>query len=382
MTKKPVRRPTTDTKGSEVFDLEFLARSIQTAHKELARQASKAVNISLTVRNRLIGHYIAEFELNGADRATYGDKLLDRLADRLTDLGVGTCDKRRLYQYLRFYNTYPEIVRTLTAQSQKRLLMGDGERALEKVRTASALSGQQLIECLSYSQFELLVSLDSDTKRAFYENESVRGSWSFRELRRQINSLMFERSELSVNKQRLIEKAHEGAEQFSAQLTIREPYIFEFLGLTPLEVMSESKLEDQLLGKLQEFLLELGQGFCFEARQRRILIGDTYNFVDLVFYHRILKCHVLVELKLDAFSHENIGQLNTYVSWYSKNVRAADDNPPIGILLCTEKDHALIEYALAGMDNALFVSKYQLHLPAKDVLQRQIEIERHRLSET
>ena len=168
MTKKPVRRPTTDTKGSEVFDLEFLARSIQTAHKELARQASKAVNISLTVRNRLIGHYIAEFELNGADRATYGDKLLDRLADRLTDLGVGTCDKRRLYQYLRFYNTYPEIVRTLTAQSQKRLLMGDGERALEKVRTASALSGQQLIECLSYSQFELLVSLDSDTKRAFY----------------------------------------------------------------------------------------------------------------------------------------------------------------------------------------------------------------------
>ena len=344
--------------------------------------ASKAVNISLTVRNWLIGHYIAEFELNGADRATYGDKLLDRLADRLTDLGVGTCDKRRLYQYLRFYNTYPEIVRTLTAQSQKRLLMGDGERALEKVRTASALSGQQLIECLSYSQFELLVSLDSDTKRAFYENESVRGSWSFRELRRQINSLMFERSELSVNKQRLIEKAHEGAEQFSAQLTIREPYIFEFLGLTPLEVMSESKLEDQLQGKLQEFLLELGQGFCFEARQRRILIGDTYNFVDLVFYHRILKCHVLVELKLDAFSHENIGQLNTYVSWYSKNVRAADDNPPIGILLCTEKDHALIEYALAGMDNALFVSKYQLHLPAKDVLQRQLELERQRLSET
>lgn len=381
MTKKSVRRPATDTRDSGVFDLEFLARSIQTAHVELARQASKAVNISLTVRNWLIGHYIAEFELTGADRATYGDKLLDRLADRLTDLGVSTCDKRRLYQYLRFYSTYPEIVRTLTAQSEKRLLMGDGGRAVEKVRTASALSGQQLIECLSYSHFELLVSLDSDAKRAFYEYESVRGSWSFRELKRQINSLMFERSELSVNKQRLIEKAHEGAEQLSAHLTIREPYIFEFLGLTPQEVMSESKLEDQLLVKLQEFLLELGQGFCFEARQRRILIGDTYNFVDLVFYHRILKCHVLVELKLEAFSHENIGQLNTYVSWYAKNVRTADDNPPIGILLCTEKDHALIEYALAGMDNALFVSKYQLHLPPKNVLQRQLELERQRLSE-
>ena len=137
--------------------------------------------------------------------------------------------------------------------------------------------------------------------------------------------------------------------------------------------MSESHLEDQLLDKLQEFLLELGHGFCFEARQKRILIGDSYGFIDLVFYHRILKCHVLIELKLEAFSHQNIGQLNTYVSWYSKNVMADGDNPPIGILLCTQKDHALVEYALAGMDNQLFVSKYQLHLPEREQLQRELE---------
>lgn len=143
--------------------------------------------------------------------------------------------------------------------------------------------------------------------------------------------------------------------------------------------MSESHLEDQLLNKLQQFLMELGQGFCFEARQQRILIGETYNFVDLVFYHRILKCHVLVELKLEPFSHENIGQLNTYVSWYDKNIRTETDNPPIGILLCTEKDGALAEYALAGMDNELFVSKYELELPSKDVLQAQIETERARI---
>ena len=125
--------------------------------------------------------------------------------------------------------------------------------------------------------------------------------------------------------------------------------------------------------------MELGRGFCFEARQRRVLIGDTYYFIDLVFYHRILKCHVLVDLKLEEFTHEHIGHLNTYVSWYDRNVRVATDNPPIGILLCTDRDHALVEYALAGMDNALFVSRYQLELPSKEVLAAQIEQERQRI---
>ena len=137
--------------------------------------------------------------------------------------------------------------------------------------------------------------------------------------------------------------------------------------------MSESHLEDQFLDRLQEFLLELGHGFCFEARQKRILIGDHHGFIDLVFYHRILKCHVLIELKLEGFSHENIGQLNTYVSWYARNVMTEGDNPPVGILLCTQKDHALVEYALAGIDNRLFVSKYQLHLPDRDQLRRELE---------
>jgi len=270
-------------------------------------------------------------------------------------------------------------VRTLSAQSQKGLLMGDGGFLVEKVRTALALSSQQLIDCLSYSHFELLVALDSDEKRAFYESECIRGCWSFRDLKRQINSLMFERCELSINKQKLTDQSQSGGEHVAAQLLIRDPYVFEFLGLTPMEVMSESHLEDQLLSKLQQFLLELGQGFCFEARQRRILIGDKYYFVDLVFYHRILKCHVLVDLKFEEFTHENIGQLNTYVSWFEKNVRESGDNPPIGILLCTEKDHALVQYALAAMDNELFVSKYQLQLPTPEILKQQLEAERRRL---
>ena len=167
--------------------------------------------------------------------------------------------------------------------------------------------------------------------------------------------------------------AQSGAEQTEPKLAIRDPYIFEFLGIKSREVMRESDLEDALLDKLQDFLLELGHGFCFEARQKRILTGNTHGFVDLVFYHRILKCHVLVELKIEAFTHENLGQLNTYVNWYRKNMMAEGDNPPVGILLCTQKDHALVEYALAGMDNKLFVSKYQLELPRKEEIQHFLE---------
>jgi hypothetical protein len=159
-------------------------------------------------------------------------------------------------------------------------------------------------------------------------------------------------------------------------LNIRDPYIFEFLGIKPREVMSESRLEAALTDKIQDFLLELGHGFCFEARQKRILIGNENGFVDLVFYHRILKCHVLVELKTEKFSHENIGQLNTYVSWYKKNIMQKGDNPPVGILLCTDSDHALVEYALAGMDNKLFVSKYKVHMPSEKELLRELEKEK------
>jgi predicted nuclease of restriction endonuclease-like (RecB) superfamily len=231
----------------------------------------------------------------------------------------------------------------------------------------------EVLSKLSFSHIAELLQCGDDTKRAFYELECIRGNWSVRELRRQIASLYYERSGLSKDKGKLAAMAQRSAERAAARLTIRDPYVFEFLGLKPQEVMGESHLEDQLLDKLQAFLLELGHGFCFEARQKRILIGDSHNFVDLVFYHRILKCHVLVELKAAAFNHENIGQLNTYVSWYRKNMMTEGDNPPVGILLCTQKDHALVEYALAGIDNGLFVSKYLLELPKKEEMQRFIE---------
>jgi len=256
-------------------------------------------------------HQVNE-NMAGSDRADYGDKLLSELAKRLTDIEVSNCNRRQLYRYLRFYRLYPQIVGTPSPQLQ--------------------IPPEKLVYRFSY-----------------------------------------ERSGLSQNKEQLAELAQSGAEKSEPNLAVHDPYVFEFLGIKSREIMRESDLEDQLLDKLQDFLLELGHGFCFEARQKRILIGDVHGFVDLVFYHRILKCHVLVELKVDSFNHENLGQLNTYVSWYRKNMMADGDNPPVGILLCTQKDHALVEYALAGMDNHLFVSKYQLELPRKEEIQRFLE---------
>lgn len=355
------------------LDFESLVTAIQQVHDHLAVQAGKAVNVSLTTRNWLIGCYIAVYELRGKDRAKYGENLLRELAARLAE--ISNCNRRQLYDYLNFYRAYPRIVGTASAQLQH-LVPEHVTEVLEKVPTPSAqltIPAEKLVNSLSYSHLKLLVALDDETKRTFYEMECIHGNWSVRELKRQIGSLYYERSGLSEDKKKLAELARGDAELSEPRLAIRDPYIFEFLGVKSREVMSESDLEDALLDKLQEFLLELGRGFCFEARQKRILIGNTYGFVDLVFYHRILKCHVLIDLKVEDFSHGNIGQLNTYVSWYRKNMMAEGDNPPVGLLLCTGKDHALVEYALAGMANQMFVSKYQLELPSKEVLQKFLE---------
>ena len=359
--------------GSAEFTFEHLVRSIEVVHSEAAAQAGRAVNLSLTLRNWLIGCYIAVYELRGKDRAVYGERLFVSLAAELTRLKVSNANRRQLYRYLRFYRTYPGIVGALSPQF--RSLLPEGVSLDEPIVGTTSpplpVSVEILLNRLSYSHLELIVDQDDEPKRDFYAAECIRGNWAVRELRRQIASLYYERTALSRDKAKLASSIKAQAEP--ASLAIRDPYIFEFLGLKPREVMSESHLEDQLLDHLQEFLLELGHGFCFEARQQRILIGDHHGFVDLVFYHRILKCHVLIELKLEEFSHENIGQLNTYVSWYRSNVMAPDDNPPIGILLCAAKDHSLVEYALAGIDNQLFVSKYQLHLPDREQLRRELE---------
>lgn len=367
------------------FNFSTLVNAIQQAHEQMAAQAGRTVNISLTLRNWMIGYYIREYEQNGSDRAKYGNRVLEYLANELQK-SLDRCYSARYLRLCRqLYTAYPQIRKSLISifgDSGKWKSPVSGLTSFPEVENSVRLSqgtekltisGDKLVNSLAFTHFVELIKIDEPLKRSFYEIECMRGHWSVRELKRQIGSLYFERTGLSTNKDKLAEMVQAGAEKDSPRLDIRDPYVFEFLGIKSREVMAESDLEDALLDKLQDFLLELGNGFCFEARQKRILIGDTHGFVDLVFYHRVLKCHVLVELKTDTFTHENLGQLNTYLSWYRKNMMIGSDNPPVGILLCAIKNQTLVEYALAGMDNHLFVSRYQFELPSKEAMQSFLE---------
>ncbi|MGR8933865.1 MAG: DUF1016 N-terminal domain-containing protein [Gammaproteobacteria bacterium] len=237
-----------------------LVGSIQSVHRELAAQASKAVNISLTLRNWLIGFYIEEYERNGIDRTDYGDKLMDCLSQQLSAYGISRCDRRELYRYRHFYLVYPQVVQSLPAPFRHLSKIANSgvadSRILELSTPLSAIDAAILISKLSFTHIVELIALDDATKRAFYEVECIRGNWSVRELKRQIDSLYYERSGLSLDKRKLAELAQQGTES-QPLLYIRDPYVFEFLGLKSSEVMSESHLEKELTVKLQEFLLEL-----------------------------------------------------------------------------------------------------------------------------
>ena len=370
MKKKSVKKAAVES------DFESLVASIAQIHRQAQEFATKAVNVGLTLRNWFIGHRIVEFEQNGADRAAYGENLMTTLSQRLAAHGLPQVTPRELRRYRQLYQVYPRIWQSVTAKSLEAsgftAMLPLAHLPLSSIReslTAESQNGEtvspELIHRLSFTHLTELIQLPDDTQRRFYELECIRGNWSVRELRRQIDSLYYQRSGLSKNKAKLSAKAHAKAETLQPAQIIRDPYVFEFLGLRAQDAMGESDLEDALLDRLQEFLLEMGHGFCFEARQKRLLIGDEHFFVDLVFYHRVLKCHVLVELKTTAFSHEHLGQLNTYVAYYKKHEMTPGDQPPIGILLCTRKNEALVEFALGDLPNKLFVSRYAVEMPKK-----------------
>ncbi|MCF0206649.1 MAG: DUF1016 family protein, partial [Bacteroidales bacterium] len=236
-------------------------------------------------------------------------------------------------------------------------------------------SGDKIISRLSFSHIVELLAIDDPMIRCFYETEAINGVWSVRELRRQISTQLHIRVGLSKDKMKALQQATIQAEQQSTALQIRDPFTFEFLGLKPLEVLNEQDLKNALIAHLQDFLLEMGRGFCFEAREKRIIIDDEYYFADLVFYNRILHCSVIVEVKVDEFRHEHIGQLNSYVSYYAENETNPGDNPPVGILLCTKKGKKMVEYALGNLNQQLFVSTYKLTLPNPKELEALIEKE-------
>ena len=368
-------------------DFESLVDTIVAIHNQAYDFATKAVNIGLTLRNWLIGHRIVEFEQKGRDRAAYGEKLLSSLAQRLVKAGLTRVDARELRRFRLLYTVYPQIRETVSpellaqegasalrpflhlASLAKRETASPESQIVESVAPQLSSAHSDILQRLSFSHLVELLELTDETQRRFYEIDCIRGNWSVRELRRQIASLYYQRSGLSKDKAKLSAKAHTGAETLQPSQIIRDPYIFEFLGLRSQETMGESDLEDALLDRLQDFLLEMGHGFCLEARQKRILIGSEHFFVDLVFYHRVLKCHVLVELKTQAFNHENLGQLNAYVAYYKKHEMTPGDQPPIGILLCTGKNEALVEFALGDISNQLFVSRYAVEMPDKAAME-------------
>ncbi len=305
------------------------------------KKAVQSVNQILVKTYWEIGRQIVEHEQQGRERAEYGAVLLDTLArDLKLKHGKGFSRSNLVYMRL-FYLRY------------------------QKSETVS--------HQLSWSHYFELLKIEDDFERSFYEKQCIAEKWSNRELKRQKNTSLFNRLALSRDKQGIIKLSKEGQIIEKAEDLIKDPYVLEFLQIPEGHQYSEKELEQRIIDNLKMFLLELGKGFAFIGRQQRISLGGNHYYVDLVFYHRILKCFILIDLKIGAVTPQDIGQMNMYLNYFKKEESNEDDNPPIGIVLGTEKDAFSIEYALGGITNQLFVSKYKLYLPDKKLLQEKLK---------
>jgi predicted nuclease of restriction endonuclease-like (RecB) superfamily len=315
-----------------------LIEKISDRYTEGQRQAIISVNVHLLETYWQIGQYIVEFEQEGSLKAEYGKALLENLAKDLSALH-GKGFSRSNLNYMRLvYNHYP-ICETLSHK-------------------------------LSWSHYVELLKIENDLERSFYEKQAILENWNIRELKRQKSASLFLRLAASKDKEGILKLAKDGLKTEKPEDIIREPYILEFLKIPEPYQLNESDLEKHLIDNLQHFLLELGKGFAFIGRQYRITLGNRHHYVDLVFYHRILKCFVLIDLKREEAGYEDVGQMNMYLGYFEKEENTEGDNPPIGIVLAKEKDELLVEYALHGISSQLFVSKYQLYLPNKEDLQK------------
>lgn len=320
---------------------ETLKAEIKNLLQHGREQAGRAVNNILVQTYWHIGRHIVEFEQGGKEKAEYGAALLDRLSKDLT-LEYGKGFSRSNLVYIRkFYQAFSN---------------------------SETLSHQ-----LSWSHYFEILKAEDELAISFYTRQCERENWSVRELKRQMKSMLFHRLALSKDKEGVLEIARKGMEIQTAEDLIKDPYVFEFLGIPYQHRYLEGELEEKLIQNLELFLLELGKGFAFIGRQYRITLSNRHFYVDLVFYHRILKCFVLIDLKRGEIEHNDIGQMNLYLNYFAREENVDGDNPPIGIVLGAYKDHILVEYATENISNQLFVSKYQLHLPDKEVLQKELE---------
>jgi predicted nuclease of restriction endonuclease-like (RecB) superfamily len=392
-----------------------LLTDISTINQATQHVVSRSINQALTLRNWLIGAYIFEYEQQGVDRANYGSKLIDTLIADLKQRGFTGLARSNLKSFRQFALAYPQfadeaILSTLIQSSKLNLvvigqplagqLTESPELSLELVFDGAGLHFpmlqsrisaqprldwqdasyyQHLLQRLSWTHLLEIVRIEDTLKRAFYELEAVKSNWSRRELKRQINSLLYERIGLSKDKDAVLSMAQQGQILENPETVLRDPYVLEFLNLEQRPSYSENDLETALISHLQEFMQELGRDFCFVERQFRIVVDGELYFLDLLFYHRSLQCLVAIDLKLGKFRHDYAGQMNFYLNYLKENVAYAHENPPVGIILCADRDTETVRYATAGLDNQLFVSRYLLALPSEAQLQQWLHEEQQRL---
>lgn len=336
---------------------EELQKSYQNLYDEIRdvlllsrNRAYATVNFSIVQAYWNIGRIIIEHEQKGSFRAEYGQSLLKNLSKQLTqEFGKGF-DIRNLQLMKKFYTLFPNT---------------------------NALRSQ-----LTWTHYRVLLRVDNEAARNWYMDEAIRSGWSSRQLERQISTLYYERLLVSREKAPVIAEAEELLKPLAAENFIKDPYVLEFLNLKNYPALRETDLEQALIDKLQEFLLELGRGFCFIARQKLMRYEDEDFYLDLVFYHSILKCHVLIDLKVGKLTHADVGQMDSYIRMFDALYKNDDDNPTIGIILCSQKNEAIVKYSVLNDAKQLFASKYRLTLPSAEELQREIEAERRRIEET
>lgn len=317
-----------------------LLESIGDTLRQGRERAYTAINTAMLRTNWEIGRYIVEYEQGGLQRAEYGTNLLDRLYRDLTAAYGKGFSRSNIAKIRKLYLCFP-IVQTLSAQ-------------------------------LSWSHYVEILKEEDELAISFYAKQCEIEHWSVRELKRQMRSCLFQRLALSRDKEGILQLSRQGQQPQSPQDIIKDPFVLEFVGLPEQSTYLEGELEEQIVRNLESFLLEMGKGFAFIGRQYRINIGSRHFYVDLVFYHRILKCFVLIDLKRGEIGHEDIGQMNLYLNYFKKEENTEGDNAPIGIILGAYKDQVLVEYALQGISNQMFVSRYQLYLPDKEQLQNEL----------
>lgn len=354
--------------GSQLYDR--VRGIIESARAGVAR----SVDTAQVVSNWLIGREIVEDEQKGEKRAAYGRRILERLSQRLlAEYGEGY-SLRNLRHFRKFSVYYPELIEVGPIRYPVGTELSVPKAILHPVGAESWRPGR-LNMGLAWRHYRALLGVEAQDKRDFYEIEAVKNNWSGRELERQISSLLFERLALSKDKAGVMELATKGQEIAKPGDVFKDPLVLDFLCVPMTSKMTESDLEEALIANMQKFLLELGRGFAFVSRQERLAVDGDLFFVDLVFYHAVLKCYALVELKVGKLTHHHIGQMLFYVNYFDRERRSEGDGPTLGLILCTDKNDAVVQYTLGEANKAIFASRYKLYLPSEAELREEVQRE-------